>query len=621
MEDATSRTSSSKMLSIAQEHLEIFSKTLNIVESTERGLGRTTDELSVQRRNLMRSLASELMRLEKLEEVLNIQVDDDHQSTDDSSEGISDGAIDGNIVSGCSEPPRCTSELKLAHWASIPRRIETAHPAIYVLVGQPGPDSIKQPGRIGEETSTCDPVEVPQELPVGRCELPELIIMKSMRLLNYIDFNIHNGSLSWYEDSDQNVEFVILRPFKMLAFFNDEIRNHLIELEQVRKSIKSMTEDEYDEDWRSNPPIDAYIPGKKIDPSSQTVPELTGLIKDFRALIRFMDHYTMPAISRRPDEHVYFSDLWHTFPAGSLIYIKNKNVPQKIWKVIQRTGGRPLQQPPGSRRLQSSLKLSQFVVDCYYIDFDGNRYIPVFHRIIFDPFDGLEPVTNLPACPLQAAETGGYIDPDAMVNRGQDFIECTRPTHRDYTGRNQLQKPNGEELISSDTILPDNASRYSEWIDSEVMVDMERALHEVPNWRPSASEYVAFQDESDLGPYEHVDNDRVWDRKTTDRLMDIETEKWQRWDRDHPPTEREDLLLLPGRVFAFVFRTRKWGVYIIKYAFVNIQGGIANSWISLHSARKRPRRRGDASQAASQAHAVERLGTTRRAQESRPVSD
>ncbi|RYP42017.1 hypothetical protein DL768_010405 [Monosporascus sp. mg162] len=543
-EYATSESSTSNRAARVQEQVEIISKTLDEIESWKGGLGRlvhrTNNEWSEQLQDLIGSVNFEVERLRRLRLRLKNEVDDDSESTD----------------SAPPEQPKSTSELKLARWSSIPHRVESAHPAMYVLVGQVGQDDAKQPGRT--DCETCDLVEVSQELPVGRYELPELIIIKSMRLLTYIDFNIHNGSLPWHEDTDQNVTFIILRPFKMLVFFDEEIRSHLVKLEEHRQNIKSMTEDEYDADWRLNPPSDARIPGRKIDIPNQTLPELTGLIKDIRALIRFMDHYVMPAISRKFSEHVYFSDLWYTFPAGSLIYIKDKDVPQKIWKVIQRTGGRLSKQSTASRgkyKHMLSTNPPQFVIDCYYIDFDGNRYIPIFHRIFIEPFDGLEPVTSLPAFPLQAAEAGGYIDPEAMVNRGRKFIECTRPTHQDYTGRNQLQKPNGEEMTSSDTVLPENASRYSEWIDSEVMVDMERALHAVPSWRPSPPDYHRYKYDTDLGGFSNVDNDTAWDRGSTDRLMNTEIEKWQRWDRDHPPTEREDLLLLPGRVFAFVFRT------------------------------------------------------------------
>jgi hypothetical protein len=456
---------------------------------------------------------------------------------------------------------RSTSELKFSLWASIQKH-EPIHPALYVVTSWAGHYDPEQPGQT-VNGGTDNLVEVSQELPVGRQELPALIMITSLRLLNYIDFNIYDGSLPWGYDASKNTHYMIPQPFKILVFFNAEIRQHLVDLEETRRSIRSMTENEYDTDWRSNPPVD-YTPTGEMNISLQTIPELTGLIKDFRALVRFMDHFITPVISRNPDDDVYFSDLWYAFPTSSLIYIKDKNTPQKIWRVIQRTGGSLFQKPTKGDKVPfvKRSKRSRLVIDCYCIDYDGNRYIPVYHRIFIDPFDGLESMTSLPAFPLSVAEDAGYIDIKAMVYRGRDFIECTRPAHRDYTGRNQLQRPNGETMVQKDTILPENASRYSEWIDSEVMVDIDRALHAVPAWRPSALEYQAVEHDIDFHGH-NFDNDDVWDRKSTELLMRTETENWEKWDRNHPPSETDDLLLLPGHVFAFVFRTRKWGTSTI----------------------------------------------------------
>ncbi|KAI0538398.1 hypothetical protein GGR58DRAFT_468241 [Xylaria digitata] len=464
----------------------------------------------------------------------------------------------GPIFYGPSQQIRSTSELKLAPLSLI-RKVKPTHPALYVLSSRVGHPESEQQGRTAND-GTDDGVEISQELPLGRQELPGLISIRSLKLLAYLDHNIYDGSLPWSEKSPGMAYYTIPRPFKMLVSLNDEIRKHLSNLEEYRRSIKSITEDEYDADWRSNPPDDSRAPGHyRIEVSEQTLPGLTGLIKDFHALITFMNHFIAPSISRKLDDHVYFSDLWYTFPTSSLIYIKDKNIPQKIWKVIQRTGGWPFKLSTENAKIISpeGSKTSQFVIDCYCIDYDGNRYIPVFHRIFIDPFDGLEPVTGLPTIPLQAAEDAGYIDKEALVRRGRDFIKCTQPTHRNYTGRTQIQRPNGEMMVQNDTVLPENASRYSEWIDSEVMVDIDRALHAVPAWRPSTSEYRAFEGDMTLKE-SNFDDDSVWDRKSTDVLMRTEAEKWQRWDRNHPPSEPEDLLLLPGHVFAFVFRTRKW---------------------------------------------------------------
>lgn len=561
MESTITVTESSQELNMPEENqqdAETVSKTLHAVESWVdrlgglQAVGRTTDELQ----ELTRSLATEIDRLKDLRVKLQRPVRTRRsESRRSESRPRTEGSWASEATPGATW---CTSELKLVSGESIPsqRTVEIHHPAIYVPLSQAGrDDEIKHH------------VEAPEELPAGRHELPEFIVMKSMRLLTYIEDEIHDGppnAFNWISYSGSNVHFTIQRPFKMLAFFNNDIRNHLVKLEERRRSIKSMlTEDDYDDDWRLNPPPDGVY--KPI----QTVPQLTGLIKDFRALIKFMDHYIEPAISRKPTENVYFSDLWYTFAPGSLIYLKDPKVPQKIWRVVQRAqfkysnentekgSNGPI--PRKYRKLNPKLFL-----ECYYLDFNGDNYIPISKEIFLENFDGLKPVTSLPAYPIQAAAADRDIDLEAMVNRGREFIECTRPSHRDYTGRNQLQTPAGDDMIESDVILPENVSRYSESIDSEVMVDIERALQAVPTWTPKRSIVSTLGSEvtdEDFGI--DTDRDYMWDRQNTDRLMFTAAKKWTRWDRDNPPTEREDLLLLPGRIFAFVFRTRKWGMSII----------------------------------------------------------
>ena len=561
--DEIGKMAASRATITAQDQIDLISEALNKVESWESGLGklvrRTTNDWSEQLEGLVQSVTAEVEQLKKL----RAQIEKEKEIGDDSK---STGTLSTNSIEPYyrhplgADLPRCTGELRFARWGAIPTTIEPAHPTLYVLHG-PIPTVLHDPRDLDLYLAT----EVSQELPAADLELPECIVMKSMRLLTYIDFNLYDGSLRWHEDVDQNVQFIIPRPFKILVFFYKEIHNALSDLEGFRQTMagSDFTEDEYDADWERHPPPDVHITGHKIDIARQTIPELTALIKDVRTLTKFMDHY-IPSFPRHAHSTVYFSELWLMFPAKSFIYVKNKNIPQKIWRVIQRTGGRLGRNPPESRIASHGSGgpvITPLVLDCYHLDYDGSRYIPIFHRFFVEPFDGSELVAALPAIPLEAAEALGHVNPEDIINRGQDFIECTRQSHRDYTGRNQLQKPNGEDMVGSDTILPENVSRYSEWIDSEVMVDMERALHAVPSWRPTTTEFKAYKAESDLvDQFRSADDDQLWDRKTTDRFMSEEMEKWQRMDQDHPPTEREDLLLLPHRVFAFVFRTRKWGV-------------------------------------------------------------
>lgn len=463
---------------------------------------------------------------------------------------------------------KSSGELKLVEWGELPgvcgNPTPPTHAALYVPLEQPTNEELKG-NDDGKGTKKI--IRNPQfeDVPPlsDRRELPERIVITSLHLLYFIDHNLLDGQLN------QNYParyFQILRPFKLLVHFNGKIRDGLTDLEKHRQICKNSSEEEFEKEWQKDGPLEDIRGYKKFIYSNMKATEFTGLIKDLRSLIKFMDDYIEPAIKRDLKESVFFSDLWYTFPAGSLIFVKDKDIPQKIWKVIHRTGGRrQSRQGLYKTRAEHSkwqFKISPFIINCFYIDFDGTRYLPVYHKVYIEAFDDLRPISGLPVLPLSVAETEQYINIKEMVNRGRDFIEYTQPTHCDYIGRSLLKKPTGKNLNNNDREFRENIVQQSEWIDSEVMVDIERALQEVPAWRLTTEELIPHIDEpgKDIG----TDADYNWDAKSRNRLMDEEKAKWQKWNKDHPPEDENDLLLLPGHVFAFIFRTRKWGTYRFK---------------------------------------------------------
>ncbi|KAL6810034.1 hypothetical protein J3E69DRAFT_377934 [Trichoderma sp. SZMC 28015] len=468
----------------------------------------------------------------------------------------------GTSVGDATRVWKSSGELKLVEWGDLPgvcgNPTPPTHAALYVPLEQPTNEELIG-NRVGEGTKKI--IREPQFKDVpplsDRRELPERVVMTSLHLLYFIDHNLLDGQL--YPERSRRF-FQILRPFKLLVHFNRMIRDGLTDLEKHRQICKNSSEEDFEKEWQQDGPLEDIREHKKFIYANMKATEFTGLIKDLRSLIKFMDDYIEPAIKRDLQESVFFSDLWYTFPAGSLIFIKDKNIPQKIWKVIQRTGGcRRLRPGPplmGGHHGKPQHRTSPLVIDCFYIDFDGTRYWPVYHQILIEAFDGLQPVSGLPVLPLSVAETEQFINIKEMVNRGREFIEYAKPTHCDYIGRSLLKKPKGETLANNDGEFRENIVQHSEWIDSEVMVDIERALQEVPAWRPSTNELIAHKDEPaiDIG----TDADYKWDAKSTGRLMGEEKAKWQKWNKDHPPEDENDLLLLPGHVFAFIFRTRKW---------------------------------------------------------------
>ncbi|KAK1675565.1 P-loop containing nucleoside triphosphate hydrolase protein [Colletotrichum godetiae] len=62
--------------------------------------------------------------------------------------------------------------------------------------------------------------------------------------------------------------------------------------------------------------------------------------EDLGTLVSFMDEYILPlgkAIEAEgaSDVRVHYQELWHVFKPGSIVYVKDPAVPQKLWRVVQ----------------------------------------------------------------------------------------------------------------------------------------------------------------------------------------------------------------------------------------------------------------------------------------------
>lgn len=393
--------------------------------------------------------------------------------------------------------------------------------------------------------------------------LPERIRINSQRIEVVLDFDLMPGDTLVTWDNGQNSPLCILRPFKLLNYLEQPIRTRLRDYEEARYKLKPGSDEFYAAEYDKDPAEDRPRPCRQ-DESSLTLSELTGFVNDLRALIRFIDHFIEPAKMRLQKNPglVRFSDLWYVFPQGALVVVKDKDIPQKIWKVIQRNGGRRyLSRPDHIPTGEYQHKLSKFVIDCYHLDYDGIHYVPTYQQFIIQPFEGSQPVSALPVFPFDVAVKDNLLDRQQLLRRGQQFMESTKICHRYYSGRSESRTPSGVKLAEHTTEAAANVALYSERIDSEVIVDFERALQEVPEWRPGTAFFSPHvMDINECGNVIEIDRDNAWDARLTEEFMEPEERKWHRWEKQGlGPESEEDILLLPGRVFAFVLRTRRWG--------------------------------------------------------------
>ncbi|TGJ79258.1 hypothetical protein E0Z10_g9506 [Xylaria hypoxylon] len=498
-------------------------------------------------RNLAELLASELPKLSTLRESIRMA------GTDDSSD-------EESPPSGYFSIP----ELRFVPWADAKslKSLPAEHSTLQIPISQRVPDSpdpssersknILKPGpkktsdTDSKRKSVQDTNKRPTEFKRAGRHQPIRSHLKS--------------SLTAYESARSGSASSLTTTYTI----SHSIGAQTAGLQKVRlECFPGQSEDEYDEWWEKHRPEDDLQAARLVSPAKLDQEHLTALIKDLRCLTSFMDGYIQPTMSIGQFNHIFFRDLWFVFPARSLIYTKDKEVPHKIWKVIQRTGGQWVREGVGKSRpgdyVDSTQGFSPFVIDCFHLDYDGIRYVQTYRQIQIDHFEGSQPLLSLPVIPIHVAEKEGLIDRDALIERGTEFVKCTRRSLRQYAGRNQILRPNGDKLHEKDADIPENVARYAEWIESDVMVDFERALQEMPGWRPGVRELDLYKANNEENPLYGVELDGIWDSKLSEHVLFEEWDKVQDWDKKRTnPTNEDDLLLLPERVFAFVFRTRKW---------------------------------------------------------------
>ncbi|CAI7662050.1 unnamed protein product [Penicillium bialowiezense] len=404
--------------------------------------------------------------------------------------------------------------------------------------------------------------EIPDHYPTYREGLPERIRIHSLRLKSFLNHEFGNSHLNLGQRYEP---FSFLRPFRFLLYFGSKLRTRVKELERELTQLEwdqndaQQTEQEcltakcYD-DWMED----------SWDLRSDTPLNVAIFMRECQCLIDFMDDHLVPEQNRlaKAPSKVKFVDLFFVFPQGSLVYTKDSKVPQKIWRVVQARGGRRFMARPASMKGEYRPSFSPMKLDCFFLDYDGSRFLPIYETFEIKPFDGEQPITSLLLVPLSVAERDlKAVNREELLHQGRQFVKYTSgPCHLDYSGHSQSFTPQGEKLVRLVDHVARGALLHSERVSSEVMVDFARAVEAIPEWQPIAGNYI-YHDRENAEFEEHdiSDADGQWEQRSTEEFLEKEEQKWNEWKtKGTGPTEDEDLLVLPNRVFAFLLHNRQW---------------------------------------------------------------
>lgn len=459
-----------------------------------------------------------------------------------------------------------------------------AHHAIDVLVGEPV--LFHQYQKNAAMDLASEPVKMPAvNLETVSKDFPDRIRINSIPLLTILRHVCGNE----FKDSLDR-PMVVLRPYKPLIY-------HLKTLQEKLNILNSR----WGVGMQSLSGTDAVDPtspvqteaqrtevdeSKELEPDEEAPPTAAELHEsaeardDLQCLIRFLEE-RLANIHRRLDQKkpkVFFHDLWHVFKPGTLLFIDDK--PDMAWKVLQATGGRNYLSTRSHDSSTSGVefaKIGPFLLDCYYIDYDGQEFGPMQYVHAIKPFEGEMDITSLGIYPVQySANCAERLK--QLSSRGETFVKASKIQHMYCKGRTLTRTPSGR---------PINMVSHSEDLDSPVIIDFDRTLRINPEWRPrigweeacvqssletsemTLKAYTSCGDSGNCYDNYCCMNDNIvydysWDRQRMNDFVE-EREKQignkQQKEVQGPSSEvhNDEWKLLPNRVFGFVLRTRKWG--------------------------------------------------------------
>ena len=319
-------------------------------------------------------------------------------------------------------------------------------------------------------------------------------------------------------------------------------------------------------------------------------------LKDLRCLVQFMDQ-ELKDVDRYakddPPSRILFKDLWHLFKPGDHVYVplqskatEDKASPKPSqnesndkryhvsWRVLSTWGGRPnLTAGDDDDTGVPKQKINPFQLQCYYIDFSPG-YFPSTHRWKINPFVGEREVTSLEVYPWRYMKDSVKAK-SLLKDRGEKFRDFTTFKYRFYKGSTLVCQPCGCSFAE------DSFPSYPEQIESEVIVDFTEAIRQDPkrsaylggrgtyfNERET-DDALAISVWKDDKQDELAENifDEIYDDSMIDTELTINFEsKDPIWKADQESgfangegLREEDLILLPARILAYVFRKQHFG--------------------------------------------------------------
>ena len=273
---------------------------------------------------------------------------------------------------------------------------------------------------------------------------------------------------------------VWLRPFKYLVAYETEIRQALQDAEAAVKLVEAESEIS---DRSTADKDQTVVSISSATPRQEEIKEDTNVSNSMphtsavdaslakaerdqlRCLVNFMDSDMQDIfdinrqVADQSLKEIGFEDLWLLYRPGDLVYtIKSleDSGTYQAFRVLHVTGGRPIldnlnncgfnaihdrsweEESDTEEKARDIVRgspsdMTPLIIDCFSIEFDGNRLGPRCRRFVVPKFTGKRKVDALEVCPSFFHPQHESIRRD-MVRRGRRFTQLAIGSHKRYSG-------------------------------------------------------------------------------------------------------------------------------------------------------------------------------------------
>jgi len=297
---------------------------------------------------------------------------------------------------------------------------------------------VKKPA--GTDQATCESTQL---------AVPYRLAINSSYLLEALG--------QWVGPELSETRNVLVRPFKYLVFYEQEIRQFGSDLELVYEQAEAEAKQGHE------------MPNGDLVSSQETEREAADRAKrerdEFRCLIEFMDRDMADIFDIKRQiidktlTEIAFEHLWQLFRPKHIAYLfKAPDDARRCqaYQILHVAGGRVCfdtgkkcsfdavrgrNWESGSETEErcrdiirsSDHDITSFLIDCFYIDVDGHRVGPRPKRLIIQRYTGTRPIKLLPLYPAFLHPNMQEIQ-EKLLARGRRFAELAMGAHKRYDG-------------------------------------------------------------------------------------------------------------------------------------------------------------------------------------------